>query len=61
LAKETRPNYLPYNASKLAVLNIMWSFAQILGPNGTSVNAVTPGPVNTATWEQFAETRARAR
>jgi NAD(P)-dependent dehydrogenase (short-subunit alcohol dehydrogenase family) len=54
-AKEARRNYLPYNASKLAVLHIMWSFAQILGPNGISVNAVAPGPVNTAMWAQFAE------
>jgi hypothetical protein len=33
----------------------MWSFAQILGPNGSSVDAVAPGPVNTAMWAQFAE------
>jgi NAD(P)-dependent dehydrogenase (short-subunit alcohol dehydrogenase family) len=54
-AKEARPNYLPYNASKLAVLHIMWSFAQILGPDGISVNAVAPGPVNTDMWAQFAK------
>lgn len=53
-AKEARGNYLPYNASKLAVLHIMWSFAEILGPHGISVNAVAPGPVNTAMWAQFA-------
>ncbi len=54
-AKEARRNYLPYNASKLAVLHIMWSFAQILGPNGISVNAIAPGPVNTPMWAQFAK------
>ena len=54
-AKEARRNYLPYNASKLAVLHIMWSFAQVLGPHGISVNAVAPGPVNTPMWAQFAE------
>ncbi|AMM32904.1 Putative oxidoreductase [Sinomonas atrocyanea] len=54
-AKEARSNYLPYNASKLAVLHIMWSFAQILGPHGISVNAVAPGPVNTPMWAQFAK------
>lgn len=54
-AKEARGNYLPYNASKLAVLHIMWSFAQILGPHGISVNAVAPGPVNTPMWAQFAK------
>ncbi|GAB13073.1 putative oxidoreductase [Arthrobacter globiformis NBRC 12137] len=54
-AKEARSNYLSYNASKLAVLHIMWSFAQILGPNGISVNAIAPGPVNTPMWAQFAK------
>lgn len=54
-AKEARSNYLPYNASKLAVLHIMWSFAQVLGPHGISVNAVAPGPVNTPMWAQFAK------
>lgn len=54
-AKEARRNYLPYNASKLAVLHIMWSFAQLLGPHGISVNAVAPGPVNTPMWAQFAK------
>jgi NAD(P)-dependent dehydrogenase (short-subunit alcohol dehydrogenase family) len=54
-AKEARGNYLPYNASKLAVLHIMWSFAELLGPNGISVNAIAPGPVNTPMWAQFAK------
>jgi NAD(P)-dependent dehydrogenase (short-subunit alcohol dehydrogenase family) len=68
-AKEARRTYLPYNASKIAVLHIMWSMAQILGPSGISVNAITPGPVETNMWAQLAEasgndigaaTRARA-
>lgn len=68
-AKEARRTYLPYNASKIAVLHIMWSMAQILGPSGISVNALTPGPVETNMWAQLAEasgsdagaaTRARA-
>ena len=54
-AKEARLNYLPYNASKLAVLHIMWSFAELLGPHGISVNAIAPGPVNTPMWAQFAK------
>lgn len=53
-AKEARVDYLPYNASKIAVLHIMWSMAKILGPNGISVNAVNPGPVNTPMWAQLA-------
>ena len=54
-AKEARRTYLPYNASKVAVLHIMWSMAQILGPSGISVNAITPGPVETNMWAQLAE------
>ncbi|MCR2816861.1 SDR family NAD(P)-dependent oxidoreductase [Microbacterium jiangjiandongii] len=53
-AKEARRTYLPYNASKIAVLHVMWSMAQILGPSGISVNAITPGPVNTNMWAQLA-------
>lgn len=56
-AKEARRAYVPYNASKAAVLNICWSLALELGPDNVSVNAVCPGPVNTAMWDQFA-TRA---
>lgn len=55
-AKEARRTYLAYNASKIAVLHIMWSMAQILGPSGISVNAITPGPVETSMWAQFAST-----
>lgn len=54
-AKEARSDYLPYNASKLAVLHVMFSMARILGPSGISVNAVCPGPVNTAMWAQKAD------
>ncbi|MDF2443652.1 MAG: hypothetical protein JWR01_1855 [Subtercola sp.] len=60
-AKEARVDYLPYNASKIAVLHIMWSMAKILGPNGISVNAVTPGPVNTPLWSQLADQSGSAQ
>lgn len=60
-AKEGRVDYLPYNASKIAVLHIMWSLAKILGPDGISVNAVTPGPVNTPIWAQLAEQSGAAQ
>ncbi|MFF2486226.1 SDR family NAD(P)-dependent oxidoreductase [Microbacterium sp. NPDC058062] len=60
-AKEARVDYLPYNASKIAVLHIMWSMAKILGPAGISVNAVNPGPVNTPMWAQLAEQSAGAQ
>lgn len=53
-AKEARGDYTPYNAAKLAALHVVWDFAWLLGPQGISVNAVCPGPVNTAMWEQKA-------
>ncbi len=60
-AKEARIDYLPYNASKIAVLHIMWSMAKILGPAGISVNAVNPGPVNTPLWAQLADQSGSAQ
>lgn len=60
-AKEARVDYLPYNASKVAVLHIMWSMAKILGPDGISVNAVNPGPVNTPLWAQLADQSGSAQ
>ncbi|WP_326686109.1 MULTISPECIES: SDR family oxidoreductase [unclassified Streptomyces] len=54
-AKEARRAYVPYNASKAAVLNICWSLALELGPDNVSVNCVCPGPVNTAMWDQLAD------
>jgi NAD(P)-dependent dehydrogenase (short-subunit alcohol dehydrogenase family) len=60
-AKEARVDYLPYNASKIAVLHIMWSMAKILGPDGISVNAVNPGPVNTPMWSQLADQSGSAQ
>lgn len=60
-AKEARTDYLPYNASKIAVLHIMWSMAKILGPDGISVNAVNPGPVNTPMWSQLADQSGSAQ
>lgn len=60
-AKEARIDYLPYNASKIAVLHIMWSMAKVLGPSGISVNAVNPGPVNTSMWSQLADQSGTAQ
>jgi NAD(P)-dependent dehydrogenase (short-subunit alcohol dehydrogenase family) len=60
-AKEARVDYLPYNASKVAVLHIMWSMAKILGPAGISVNSVNPGPVNTPLWAQLADQSGSAQ
>ncbi|MEV7865420.1 SDR family oxidoreductase [Streptomyces sp. NPDC088124] len=60
-AKEARLDYLPYNASKIAVLHIMWSMAKILGPDGISVNTVNPGPVNTPMWTLLADQSGSAQ
>lgn len=42
------PNVMAYAASKHAVLGVVRSAAQSLGPRGIRVNAVAPGPVATA-------------
>lgn len=60
-AKEARIDYLPYNASKIAVLHIMWSMAKILGPDGISVNTVNPGPVTTPMWTLLADQSGSAQ
>lgn len=41
------PNVMAYAASKHAVLGVVRSAAQALGPRGIRVNAVAPGPVAT--------------
>ncbi|MBH0007842.1 SDR family NAD(P)-dependent oxidoreductase [Salinibacterium sp. SWN1162] len=41
------PNVMAYAASKHAVLGVVRSAAQSLGPRGIRVNAVAPGPVAT--------------
>lgn len=56
-AKEARHDYVAYNASKAAVLNMVWSAALTLAPLGVRVNALCPGPVATPMWEQVAGDR----
>jgi meso-butanediol dehydrogenase / (S,S)-butanediol dehydrogenase / diacetyl reductase len=42
------PNMWPYNTSKGAVINLVRAAALDLGPNGIRINAVCPGPTETA-------------
>jgi len=46
-----------YGASKAALLNITKSYAGWLGRHGVLVNAVAPGPTQTAMYEQLPESR----
>jgi len=46
-----------YGASKAALLNITKSYAGWLGPHGVLVNAVAPGPTQTAMYEQLPASR----
>jgi NAD(P)-dependent dehydrogenase (short-subunit alcohol dehydrogenase family) len=59
-AKEARRDYLAYNASKIAVLHLTWSMAQLLAPYNINVNAVCPGPVNTEMWSTKANAAGSA-
>ena len=46
-----------YGASKAALLNLTKSYAGWLGRHGVLVNAVAPGPTQTAMYEQLPESR----
>jgi len=46
-----------YGASKAALLNITKSYASWLGRYGVLVNAVAPGPTQTAMYDQLPESR----
>lgn len=45
------PNMWPYNTSKGAVINLVRAAALDLGPRGIRINAVAPGPTETAMTE----------
>lgn len=59
-AKEGRTTFIPYGASKAAVLSLTWSAARVLAPHNITVNAVCPGPVDTAMWHRVSEVVDRA-
>lgn len=42
------PNLWPYNTSKAAVINLVRAVALDIGPMGVRINAVAPGPTETA-------------
>lgn len=49
-----RPNYLHYIASKSAIIGMTRSMARELGAYGVTVNAISPGPVETEVPRQAA-------
>ena len=50
-----------YSAAKAAVINMTVSLAKELASSGITVNTVTPGPIMTAGWVEWARGIARAR
>ncbi len=46
-----------YGITKAGILNLTKAWAKELGPHGVLVNAVAPGPTNTAMYEQLPESR----
>ena len=45
-----------YSASKAAVISITQAMALALAPQGVGVNAIAPGPVQTALWDELDQT-----
>ena len=43
-------NVVDYGAAKAALLNLTKALSQEFGPKGVRVNAISPGPVETALW-----------
>lgn len=52
------PNSVAYSASKAAAISITQSAALGLAPYGIRVNAIAPGPVDTAMWADVVRLRA---
>jgi len=50
-----------YNATKAAVINMTVSLAKELANTGVTVNTVTPGPIMTSGWIEWARGIAKAR
>ena len=46
-----------YGISKAGILNLTKAWARELGPHGVLVNAVAPGPTQTAMYDQLPQTR----
>ncbi len=46
-----------YGITKAGLLNLTKSWARVLGPHGILVNAVVPGPTQTAMYDQLPQSR----
>lgn len=53
------PLFPDYAAAKAAVLNMTITLAKTLASSGVTVNTISPGPIVTKTWEQFARQIAK--
>ena len=54
-ARTGRGSSIPYGASKAALTNVTMAVASLLGPHGIRVNAVAPGPIDTAMMRRIGE------
>lgn len=56
-ALQSEPDSEPYAASKAGLLGLTHALAASLGPQGTRVNALCPGWIDTSAYRRFAERR----
>ncbi len=56
-ALQSEPDSEPYAASKAGLLGLTHALAASLGPQGTRVNAICPGWIDTSPYRRFAERR----
>jgi NAD(P)-dependent dehydrogenase (short-subunit alcohol dehydrogenase family) len=50
LARQPEPEMLIYSTAKAALVHLTHGLAEMLGPHGIRVAAVSPGPVRTSIW-----------
>ncbi len=57
--RQPEPRMLPGAAANAALLAIVRGLAEEIGPHGVAINAINPGPVRSARWDNMMQAAAR--